>query len=158
MVTLFGITHRIIIGSIAILQRLTSYLFTMMLMCNQLTVTLIRVLSLYGAYYTTNRGGSVSRINAFPTGVRAYDKYKNVTALVRANIGLFLPISGLRILGNKHMGFRDMTWGAGAYGQYWSSKATGLVKSQCLQVGPTKWTISDVEKGSGICHPPCIGL
>lgn len=110
----------------------------------------------YGAYYTTNRGGSVSRINAFPTGVRAYDKYKNVTALVRANIGLFLPISGLRILGNKHMGFREMTWGAGAYGQYWSSKATGLVKSQCLQVGPTKWTISDVEKAQASAIRPVL--
>lgn len=110
----------------------------------------------YGAYYTTNKGGSVSRINAFPTGVRAYDKYKNVTALVRANIGLFLPISGLRILGNKHMGFRDMTWGAGAYGQYMSSKATGVVQSQRLQVGPTKWTISNGEKAQASAIRPVL--
>ena len=110
----------------------------------------------YGAYYTTNKGGSVSRINAFPTGVRAYDKYKNVTALVRANIGLFLPISGLRILGNNHMGFRDMTWGSGAYGQYMSSKATGLVQSQRLQVGPTKWTISNGEKAQASAIRPVL--
>lgn len=110
----------------------------------------------YGAYYTTNKGGSVSRINAFPTGVRAYDKYKNVTALVRANIGLFLPISGLRILSNKHMGFRDMTWGSGAYGQYMSSKATGLVQSQRLQVGPTKWTISNGEKAQASAIRPVL--
>ena len=110
----------------------------------------------YGAYYTTNKGGSVSRINAFPTGVRAYDKYKNVTALVRANIGLFLPISGLRILSNKHMGFRDMTWGSGAYGQYMSSKATKLVQSQRLQVGPTKWTISDGEKAQASAIRPVL--
>ena len=110
----------------------------------------------YGAYYTTNRGGSVSRINAFPTGVRAYDKYKNVTALVRANIGLFLPISGLRILANKHMGFRDMTWGSGAYGQYMSSKATGLVKSQRLQVGPTKWIVKDEEKAQASAIRPVL--
>ena len=110
----------------------------------------------YGAYYTTNKGGSVSRINAFPTGVRAYDKYKNVTALVRANIGLFLPISGIRILGNKHMGYRDMTWGSGAYGQYMSSKATGLVQSQRLQVGPTKWTISEGEKAQASAIRPVL--
>lgn len=110
----------------------------------------------YGAYYTTNKGGSVSRINAFPTGVRAYDKYKNVTALVRANIGLFLPISGLRILSNKHMGFRDMTWGSGAYGQYMSSKATKLVQSQRLQVGPTKWTISNGEKAQASAIRPVL--
>lgn len=110
----------------------------------------------YGAYYTTNKGGSVSRINAFPTGVRAYDKYKNVTALVRANIGLFLPISGLRILSNKHMGFRDMTWGSGAYGQYMSSKATGVVQSQRLQVGPTKWTISNGEKAQASAIRPVL--
>ena len=110
----------------------------------------------YGAYYTTNKGGSVSRINAFPTGVRAYDKYKNVTALIRANIGLFLPISGLRILSNKHMGFRDMTWGSGAYGQYMSSKATGLVQSQRLQVGPTKWTISNGEKAQASAIRPVL--
>ena len=110
----------------------------------------------YGAYYTTNKGGSVSRINAFPTGVRAYDKYKNVTALVRANIGLFLPISGLRILGNNHMGFRDMTWGSGAYGQYMSSKATGLVKSQRLQVGPTKWIVKDEEKAQASAIRPVL--
>lgn len=110
----------------------------------------------YGAYYTTNKGGSVSRINAFPTGVRAYDKYKNVTALVRANIGLFLPISGLRILSNKHMGFRDMTWGSGAYGQYMSSKATKLVQSQRLQVGPTMWTISNGEKAQASAIRPVL--
>lgn len=110
----------------------------------------------YGAYYTTNKGGSVSRINAFPTGVRAYDKYKNVTALVRANIGLFLPISGLRILSNKHMGFRDMTWGSGAYGQYMSSKATGVVQSQRLQVGPTMWTISNGEKAQASAIRPVL--
>ena len=110
----------------------------------------------YGAYYTTNKGGSVSKINAFPTGVRAYDKYKNVTALVRANIGLFLPISGIRILGNKHMGYRDMTWGSGAYGQYMSSKATGLVQSQRLQVGPTKWTISEGEKAQASAIRPVL--
>ena len=65
----------------------------------------------YGAYYTTNTGSASNRLKAFPTGVRAYDKYKNVTALVRANIGLFLPITGKRETLNDLMGLRDMTWG-----------------------------------------------
>ena len=54
------------------------------------------------------------------------------------------------------MGYRDMTWGSGAYGQYMSSKATGLVQSQRLQVGPTKWTISEGEKAQASAIRPVL--
>lgn len=95
--------------------------------------------TVYGAYYTTNNGSASNRLKAFPTGVRAYDKYKNVTALVRANIGLFLPITGRRETLNDKMGLRDMTWGSGAYGQYLTSKSSGLLVTKHFMFGPTKW-------------------
>lgn len=96
----------------------------------------------YGAYYTTNKGGASNRLKAFPTGVRAYDKYKNVTALVRANIGLFLPITGRRETLNDKMGLRDMTWGSGAYGEYMTSQTKSpfnYIVTKHFMFGPTKW-------------------
>ena len=96
----------------------------------------------YGAYYTTNKGGASNRLKAFPTGVRAYDKYKNVTALVRANIGLFLPITGRRETLNDKMGLRDMTWGSGAYGEYITSQTKSpfnYIATKHFMFGPTKW-------------------
>ena len=96
----------------------------------------------YGAYYTTNNGGASNRLKAFPTGVRAYDKYKNVTALVRANIGLFLPITGRRETLNDLMGLRDMTWGSGAYGEYMTSQTKSpfnYIATKHFMFGPTKW-------------------
>lgn len=69
----------------------------------------------YGGYFTTS--GSI-RVKGFPTKVRAYYKYTNVTALVRANKGLFLPITGRRMVHQDDIGYRDMSYGLGAYGQY----------------------------------------
>ena len=69
----------------------------------------------YGGYFTTS--GSI-RVKGFPTKVRAYYKYTNVTALVRANKGLFLPITGRRMVHQSDIGYRDMGYGLGAYGQY----------------------------------------
>ena len=69
----------------------------------------------YGGYFTTS--GSI-RVKAFPTKVKEYYKYTNVTALVRANKGLFLPITGRRIIKQSAIGYRDMSYGLGAYGQY----------------------------------------
>ena len=69
----------------------------------------------YGGYFTTS--GSI-RVKGFPTKVRAYYKYTNVTALVRANKGLFLPITGRRLDDSDIIGYRDMSYGLGAYGQY----------------------------------------
>ncbi len=112
----------------------------------------------YGAYYTTNNAGSANRNKAFPTGVRAYDKYKNVTALVRANIGLFLPITGRRLTFNHHIGLRDMTWGQGAYGQYMSSKSAGLLVTKHFVFGPSKWgyEVSGANKAQASAIRPVL--
>ena len=98
----------------------------------------------YGAYYTTNTGSASNRLKAFPTGVRAYDKYKNVTALVRANIGLFLPITGKRETLNDLMGLRDMTWGSGAYGAYMSSASSAPLKTKFFMFGPKEWSYKEL--------------
>ena len=102
----------------------------------------------YGAFFTNNSTNDADKRKiAFPTKARRYDKYTNVTALVRANKGLFLPVTGRRSDGLATMGFRDMAYGAGAYGQYMSG--TAAVLSWDFLFGPTKWEFSKNAKGQG---------
>ena len=98
----------------------------------------------YGAYFTT--AGAV-RVKSFPTKVKSLYKYTNVTALVRANKGLFLPITGRRVISSPTMGYRDMTYGAGAYGQYMTSTCRTLGLSRDFLFGPTEWNLSANGKG-----------
>ena len=93
----------------------------------------------YGAYFTT--AGAI-RVQSFPTRVKSLYKYTNVTALVRANKGLFLPITGRRETLSPIMGYRDMTYGLGAYGQYMTSTTRTLGLSRDFLFGPTEWKIS----------------
>lgn len=99
-------------------------------------------LRIYGAFFYTKTGGT--RKKTFPTRVNALYKYSNVTALVRANKGLFLPITGLRVagVGGTTIGYRDMTYIAGAYGQYMSSTAKTSGLSMDFFFGPTEWNYS----------------
>ena len=91
----------------------------------------------YGGFFTTNYG---ERKKLFPTKAKRYDKYTNVTALVRANKGLFLPVTGRRSDGFAVIGYRDMAYGAGAYGQYMSS--TSAAMNWDFFFGPTEWNFS----------------
>ena len=93
----------------------------------------------YGAYFTT--AGSI-RVKSFPTRVKSLYKYTNVTALVRANKGLFLPITGRRVDFSPKIGFRDMNYGAGAYAQYMTSTSKTLGLSRDFFFGPTEWNLS----------------
>ena len=97
----------------------------------------------YGAYFTT--AGAV-RVKSFPTRVKSLYKYTNVTALVRANKGLFLPITGRRVTLSPVMGYRDMTYGAGAYGQYMTSTPGTAGMSMDFFFGPTEWNLSGNPK------------
>lgn len=100
----------------------------------------------YGAFFTNNASNDVDkRKKAFPTKVKEYHKYTNVTALVRANKGLFLPVTGRRSDGVAVIGYRDMAYGAGAYGQYMSS--TSAVMNWDFLFGPTEWNFSKNSKG-----------
>ena len=92
---------------------------------------------IYGAFFYTNTGGQ--RKKTFPTRVNALHKYTNVTALVRANKGLFLPITGRRTSGSSVMGMRDMTYFGGAYGQYMTSETTVSTTVHAFHFGPTEW-------------------
>lgn len=105
----------------------------------------------YGAFFTTNNG---ERKKLFPTKARRYDKYTNVTALVRANKGLFLPVTGRRLPLSATIGFRDMAYGAGAYGQYMSGSADAL--SWDFFFGPTEWNFSKNDKGQAKAIRPVL--
>ena len=99
-------------------------------------------LRIYGAFFYTNNGEP--RKKTFPTRINALYKYTDVTALVRANKGLFLPITGRRLAGVAEIGFRDMTWSGGSYGQYMSS-TTGQWAPKLSDdafFGNTEWNFS----------------
>ena len=100
---------------------------------------------IYGAFFFTNHGET--RKKAFPTGVNTLYKYNDVTALVRANKGLFLPITGRRFVNISAIGYRDMSYGAGAYGQYMSSTSGSSMLSRDAFFGPTEWNFSPNGKG-----------
>lgn len=71
----------------------------------------------YGAYFTTSTSGGY---HEFPAKrfVKSIDSYTNVTALIQANKGLFLPYTGLRDPGAVGMKMRDLSGDGNAYGQY----------------------------------------
>ena len=105
----------------------------------------------YGGFFTTNNG---ERKKLFPTKARRYDKYTNVTALVRANKGLFLPVTGRRLPFSATIGFRDMAYGAGAYGQYMSS--TSALLGWDFFFGPSEWNFSKNDKGQAKAIRPVL--
>ena len=106
----------------------------------------------YGAYFTSNNGEL--RVQDFPVGTKAYYKYSNVTALVRANKGLFLPITGCRITGGNKMIYRDMAWGGDAYGQYMTSTSTALFYASALWYGAKQWKYVGTAKGQASAIRP----
>lgn len=98
---------------------------------------------LYGLLLNVASGtaGSI-RVKSFPTRVKSLYKYTNVTALVRANKGLFLPITGRRTSLSPMIELRDMNYGAGAYAQYMTSTSNTAGLSRDFLFGPTEWNLS----------------
>ena len=98
---------------------------------------------LYGLLPNVASGtaGSI-RVKLFPTRVKSLYKYTNVTALVRANKGLFLPVTGRRTSLSPMIGLRDMNYGAGAYAQYMTSTSNTTGLSRDFFFGPTEWNLS----------------
>ena len=105
----------------------------------------------YGAFFTTNNG---TRKKLFPTKAKAYHKYTNVTALVRANKGLFLPVTGRRLARKDEVGYRDMSYGLGAYGQYMAS--TSAIMCDNFFFGPTEWNFTKAPKGQATAIRPVL--
>ena len=106
----------------------------------------------YGAYFTSNNGEL--RVQDFPVGTKAYHKYSNVTALVRANKGLFLPITGYRMTGSNKMIYRDMAWGGDAYGQYMTSTSNWPDYALALWFGAKQWKYVGTAKGQASAIRP----
>ena len=76
---------------------------------------------IYGAYFSDMKfAGSGSK---FPTGRKIW-KYQDVTGLVLANQGLFLPIGGRRPINSASVEFRHVAYNSGFYGQYYTSQST----------------------------------
>lgn len=94
----------------------------------------------FGAYFTTNNGEP--RVKKIPTGKLStnLNKYENVTALVRAGKGLFLPITGRRSALGDIVGYREMA--QNAYGQYWSDCTGAVSTSRAFFFGIKEWNFS----------------
>lgn len=108
---------------------------------------------IYGAFFYTNVSGDKNkRKRNFPTGRNTLYKYNDVSALVRANRGLFLPIAGRRRDGASTFGFRNLSDGRLAYAQYMSSTAESSLLSQDLFFGNKQWNLS----GNGITQAKSI--
>ena len=76
---------------------------------------------IYGAYFSdTKLSGTAPK---FPTGRKIW-KYQDVTGLVLANQGLFLPIGGRRPINSASVEFRHVAYNSGFYGQYYTSQST----------------------------------
>lgn len=108
---------------------------------------------IYGAFFYTNTtNNSARRKNNFPTGKNTLYKYNDVTALVRANKGLFLPIAGRRRDNATKIGYRNLINGRLAYAQYMSSTVKSLYLSQDFFFGSHEWNLS----GNGVTQAKSI--
>ena len=107
----------------------------------------------YGAYFTTSTSGGYHRFPA-KRFVRSIDNYTNVTALVQANKGLFLPYTGLRLPNHAEVGMRDVSNDQNAYGQYMTSDESherggkSGKESYDFYFGAAEWNANDVAPKS----------
>ena len=91
---------------------------------------------IYGAYFSDTPFAGVN--TKFPTGRKIW-KYQDVTGLVLANEGLFLPITGRRpggIAANRYnVDFRHVAYNSGFYTQYSSSQSDAAITFKGLFFG-----------------------
>ena len=77
---------------------------------------------IYGAYFSDAPFTGAN--TKFPTGKKIW-KYQDVTGLVLANKGLFLPIGGRRPINSANVEYRYVANNSEFYGQYYTSRGTG---------------------------------
>ena len=91
---------------------------------------------IYGAYFSDRPFAGVN--TKFPTGRKIW-KYQDVTGLVLANEGLFLPITGRRPGGiakdRFNVDFRHVAYDSGFYTQYSSSQSDAAITFKGLFFG-----------------------
>ena len=91
---------------------------------------------IYGAYFSDRPFAGVN--TKFPTGRKIW-KYQDVTGLVLANEGLFLPITGRRpggIAANRYnVDLRHVAYNSGFYAQYSSSQSDAAITYKGLFFG-----------------------
>lgn len=100
----------------------------------------------YGAYFTTSTSGGY---HEFPAKrfVKSIDSYTNVTALIQANKGLFLPYTGLRDPGSDGMKMRDLSNDGNAYGQYMTTdESQWKDRSADIFFGAAEWNWAEHPK------------
>ena len=100
----------------------------------------------YGAYFTTSTSGGY---HEFPAKrfVKSTDSYTNVTALIQANKGLFLPYTGLRDPGSDGMKMRDLSNDGNAYGQYMTTdESQWKDRSADFFFGAAEWNWAEHPK------------
>ena len=100
----------------------------------------------YGAYFTTSTSGGY---HEFPAKrfVKSIDSYTNVTALIQANKGLFLPYTGLRDPSSDGMKMRDLSNDQNAYGQYMTTdESQWKDRSADFFFGAAEWNWAEHPK------------
>ena len=100
----------------------------------------------YGAYFITSTSGGYHKFPA-KRFVKSIDSYTNVTALIQANKGLFLPYTGLRDPGSDGMKMRDLSNDGNAYGQYMTTdESQWKDRSADFFFGAAEWNWAEHPK------------
>jgi hypothetical protein len=106
---------------------------------------------IYGAYFSDGQTGGVvgsKAKNGFPTGPGNLWKFENVTGLVLANKGLFLPIAGWMygVAGTNRANYRYMDYNRKFSGHYWSSQSSAISTATGLAFGSHEWIYGAAQK------------
>ena len=111
----------------------------------------------YGAYFSDATITNIKELNAtygFPTSKNSKWKFENVTGLVLANKGLFLPITGRRANNLRNVQYRYMNQGSTFQGQYSSSQETAATTMTALVFGSNEWIYGAPQKQQGLAIRP----
>jgi hypothetical protein len=113
---------------------------------------------IYGAYFSDEETGGIhayDNVNGFPTGTDQLWKYEDVTGLVLANRGLFLPMAGMLYAGyvGNEVQYRLVLKNSQARGQYWSSRQNAT-QAWGMSFGTNMWTYGSALKSQGNCIRP----
>lgn len=102
----------------------------------------------YGAFFSDDAIAGVSGKKNFPTGKKLW-KYQDVTGLVLANRGLFLPITGRTEDYSSKVVYRYLGKGSEFYGLYMASHCTAIAHGTVVKFGSFGAGYSSQTKNQG---------